>query len=323
MAFLSFLAKRLVSLVLVLIAVSFFVYASVLLLPGDPVTAILGREGYDPALAAQLRTQLGLGKPIPVAYAEWLSRAIVGDLGTSVVLSTHTSISTLLLQRLAVTFELSVLAMIMSLVAGVLLGILAALKRNTKIDLGVSIMSLASYSMPPFFRAILLILFFSIYLSLFPSGGYIGFFTNPIRNLTLMVLPSLSLTLGLMGVITRFTRSSMVDVIEKEFITTAKAKGLPERAIIFKHALRNALIPVVTIAGLQFGALMGGVVITETIFGLPGIGSLLVQGILERDYPVVQGATLLVTVAFVLANSAVDVLYSFIDPRVKMGGGRT
>jgi ABC-type dipeptide/oligopeptide/nickel transport system permease component len=134
-----------------------------------------------------------------------------------------------------------------------------------------------------------------------------------------MVLPSLSLTLGLMGVITRFTRSSMVEAMQKEFITTATAKGLPERTIIFKHALRNALIPVVTISGLEFGALMGGVVITETVFGLPGIGSLLVQGILERDYPVVQGATLFVTVAFVLANTAVDLLYTLIDPRVKLG----
>ena len=319
MALLSFILKRLSFLILVLLAVSFLVYASILLLPGDPVTAILGAEGYDPLLAAQLRQQLGLGEPLPVAFARWLERAIMGDLGTSVVLSTRTSVSTLLLQRLAVTFELSVFAMTMALAMGILLGVMAALRRNTKVDVGVSVFSLTAYSMPAFFRGILLILFFSIFINIFPSGGYIGFLVDPLRNLKLMVLPSLSLTLGLMGVITRFTRSSMIEAMQKEFITTATAKGLPERMILFKHALRNALIPVVTISGLEFGALMGGVVITETVFGLPGIGSLLVQGILERDYPVVQGATLFVTVAFVLANTAVDLLYTLIDPRVKLG----
>jgi peptide/nickel transport system permease protein len=319
LALLSFILRRLSFLALVLLAVSFLVYGSILLLPGDPVTAILGAEGYDPVIAAQLRQQLGLGEPLPVAFGRWLERALMGDLGTSVVLSTRTSVSTLLLQRLAVTFELSVLAMTMALTIGILLGIVAALRRNTRVDVCVSIFSLTTYSMPAFFRGILLILFFSIFINIFPSGGYIGFLVDPLRNLKLMVLPSLSLTLGLMGVITRFTRSSMVEAMQKEFITTATAKGLPERTIIFKHALRNALIPVVTISGLEFGALMGGVVITETVFGLPGIGSLLVQGILERDYPVVQGATLFVTVAFVLANTAVDLLYTLIDPRVKLG----
>jgi peptide/nickel transport system permease protein len=216
--------------------------------------------------------------------------------------------------------ELAVLTMLMAIVLGVLLGVAAALKRNTKIDIGVSTASLTAYSMPPFFRGILLILLFSIFLKILPSGGYYSFFADPLRNLTLMALPSLSLTLGLMGVITRFTRASMVEAMEKEFITTATAKGLPDRLIIFRHALRNALIPVVTISGLEFGALMGGVVITETIFGLPGIGSLLVQGILERDYPVVQGATLCVTTTFVLVNTIVDMLYTLIDPRVKIGG---
>jgi len=319
LALLAFILRRITSLILVLLAVSFLVYASVLLLPGDPVTAILGAEGYDPVIAAQLRHELGIGEPLPVAFAGWLERAIVGDLGTSVVLSTRTSISTLLMQRLPVTMELAVLTMVMAVAVGVLLGIVAALRRNTKLDICVSVASLTAYSMPPFFRGILLILFFSIYIKIFPSGGYFSFFEDPVRNLTLMALPSLSLTLGLMGVITRFTRSSMIEAMEKEFITTATAKGLPERLIIFRHALRNALIPVVTVAGLQFGALMGGVVITETIFGLPGIGSLLVQGILERDYPVIQGATLFVTITFVLVNTAVDMLYSLIDPRVKTG----
>ncbi len=319
MALLHFILKRISFLFLVLLAVSFLVYASVLLLPGDPVTAILGKEGYDPVLAAQLRHELGLGQPLPVAFAGWLQRAIMGDLGSSVVLSTHTSVSTLLMQRLPVTLELTVLTMAMAVVFGILLGVVAALKRNTGADIAVSVSSLAVYSMPPFFRGILLILLFSIFLSIFPSGGYVSFLVNPVRNLTLMVLPALSLMLGFMAVIARFTRSSMVESMQKEFITTAIAKGLPDRLIIFRHALRNALIPVVTVAGLEFGALMGGVVITETIFSLPGIGSLLVQGILERDYPVIQGATLFVTIAFVLANTAVDMLYSLIDPRVKLG----
>lgn len=316
MALLSFALRRIALLPIVVFAASFLVYSSVLLLPGDPVTAILG-EQYDPVVAAELRAQLGLGQPLMLGYAEWLSRVLVGDLGKSIVLSTRTSVLTLLLQRLPATFELSVLAMIWSLGLGIPLGISAALRRNTKLDLGISAASLTSLSIPVFFRGILLILFLAVYNRILPSGGYVDFGLNPMLNLKTMFLPSLSLGLGLAGVIVRYTRSSMIDVMEKEYITTAYAKGLAKRIIISRHALKNALNPVVTAAGLQFGTLLGGVVITETLFSVPGVGSLLVNSIYQRDYPVVQGTVLFVTLVFVLTNLLVDLLYTVIDPRVR------
>jgi peptide/nickel transport system permease protein len=207
--------------------------------------------------------------------------------------------------------------MMWSLGLGIPLGISAALRRNTRLDLGISAASLTSLSIPVFFRGILLILFLAVYNRIFPSGGYVDFGLNPMLNLKTMFLPSLSLGLGLAGVIVRYTRSSMIDVMGKEYITTAYAKGLPKRIIISRHALKNALNPVVTAAGLQFGTLLGGVVITETLFSVPGVGSLLVNSIYQRDYPVVQGAVLFVTVVFVLTNLLVDLLYTVIDPRVR------
>ncbi len=318
MSLLTYFLRRIAFLPLVLLAASFLVYAAVILLPGDPVTAILGEE-YDPRVADELRSQLGLGKPVVVGYAEWLVRVVRGDLGRSVVLSTRTPVIALLWQRLPATLELSVFAMLWALGMGIPLGIWAALRRNTSIDLGVSIASLTGISIPVFFRGILLILFLAVYTRIFPSGGYVDFIANPIQNLRLMFLPSIGLGFGLAGVIVRFTRTSMLDVLDKEYITTARAKGLLQNVILYKHALRNALAPVVTVAGLQFGAIIGGVVITEILFSVPGMGSLLVEAIYQRDYPVVQGVALFVTGAFVFTNLLVDMLYTLIDPRLRYG----
>ena len=311
-----FLARRLLLALLALFGVVVLVFVLVRLIPGDVVTNLVGLDARPtPEQLANLRRLFGLDQPIHVQFGIWFGALITGDLGQS--LRTGRPIADDLMLRLPVTLELAVLALAVALLIAIPLGVIAATKRGQFADYAASLFALIGLAAPNFWLAILFILFFSLQLRLLPSGGYVLLSENPLENLRHMVLPSVALGLSLAAATTRITRSSLLEVLSLDYVRTARAKGLSERIVIYRHALKNALIPVATVIGLQVGTLLGGAIIIEEIFGLPGIGRFALEGINLRDYPVVQGAVLVVAGAFVLVNVLVDVLYALIDPRVR------
>ena len=311
-----FLARRLLLALLALFGVIVLVFILVRLIPGDVVTNLVGLDARPtPEQLANLRRLFGLDQPIHVQFGIWFGALLTGDLGQS--LRTGRPIADDLLLRLPVTLELAVLALAVALLIAIPLGVIAATKRGQFADYAASLFALIGLAAPNFWLAILFILFFSLQLRLLPSGGYVLLSENPLENLRHMVLPSVALGLSLAAATTRITRSSLLEVLSLDYVRTARAKGLSERIVIYRHALKNALIPVATVIGLQVGTLLGGAIIIEEIFGLPGIGRFALEGINLRDYPVVQGAVLVVAGAFVLVNVLVDVLYALIDPRVR------
>jgi len=289
-----------------ILGVMIIVFSMVRLAPGDPAQLLAG-EFADPETIELIRERFGLNDRIEVQFWRFVSGVATLDLGES------TRTKRLVTEDLAAyfpnTIELALGAIAVALLFGIPAGIIASLRPNSPLDLSVMILALIGVSMPVFWFGLLAILVFSVQLGWFPVAG-----RGTLRHL---VLPAISLGLGSMAIIARMTRSSMLEVLNQDFIRTARAKGLIERAVVLKHALRNALVPVVTVIGLQFGALLAGTVITETVFSWPGIGSLLVQSILARDYPVVQGAVLLIAVSFILVNLIVDLIYGFVDPRIR------
>ena len=311
-----FLARRLLLALLALFGVVVLVFVLVRLIPGDVVTNLVGLDARPtPEQLANLRRLFGLDQPIHVQFGIWFGALLTGDLGQS--LRTGRPIADDLLLRLPVTLELAVLALAVALLIAIPLGVIAATKRGQFADYAASLFALIGLAAPNFWLAILFILFFSLQLRLLPSGGYVLLSENLFENLRHMVLPSFALGLSLAAATTRITRSSLLEVLSLDYVRTARAKGLSERIVIYHHALKNALIPVATVIGLQVGTLLGGAIIIEEIFGLPGIGRFALEGINLRDYPVVQGAVLVVAGAFVLVNVLVDVLYALIDPRVR------
>ena len=311
-----FLARRLLLALLALFGVVVLVFVLVRLIPGDVVTNLVGLDARPtPEQLANLRRLFGLDQPIHVQFGIWFGALITGDLGQS--LRTGRPIADDLMLRLPVTLELAVLALAVALLIAIPLGVIAATKRGQFADYAASLFALIGLAAPNFWLAILFILFFSLQLRLLPSGGYVLLSENPLENLRHMVLPSVALGLSLAAATTRITRSSLLEVLSLDYVRTARAKGLSERIVIYRPALKNALIPVATVIGLQVGTLLGGAIIIEEIFGLPGIGRFALEGINLRDYPVVQGAVLVVAGAFVLVNVLVDVLYALIDPRVR------
>ena len=311
-----FLLRRLLLALLALFGVTVLVFVLVRLIPGDVVTNLVGLDARPtPEQLANLRRLFGLDQPIHVQFGIWFGALISGDLGQS--LRTGRPIADDLLLRLPVTLELALLALAVALLIAIPLGVIAATKRGQFADYAASLFALVGLAAPNFWLAILFILFFSLQLRLLPSGGYVLLSENPIENLRHMVLPAVALGLSLAAATTRITRSSLLEVLMLDYVRTARAKGLSERIVIYRHALKNALIPVATVIGLQVGTLLGGAIIIEEIFGLPGIGRFALEGINLRDYPVVQGAVLVVAGAFVLVNVLVDVLYALIDPRVR------
>ena len=311
-----FLARRLSLALLALFGVVALVFVLVRLIPGDVVTNLVGLDARPtPEQLANLRRLFGLDQPIHVQFGIWFGALLTGDLGLS--LRTWRPIADDLLLRLPVTLELAVLALAVALLIAIPLGVIAATKRGQFADYAASLFALIGLAAPNFWLAILFILFFSLQLRLLPSGGYVLLNENPLENLRHMVLPAVALGLSLAAATTRITRSSLLEVLMLDYVRTARAKGLSERIVIYRHALKNALIPVATVIGLQVGTLLGGAIIIEEIFGLPGIGRFALEGINLRDYPVVQGAVLVVAGAFVLVNVLVDVLYALIDPRVR------
>jgi peptide/nickel transport system permease protein len=313
----KYLLARLFSTLPVLFGVSLFTFMLVRLVPGDPIQIMLGPEVLGNA-REEISRLYGLDRPWPVQYVEWLGNVLRGDLGVS--LRTGMPITEAIWQRLPATLELTLLALVIGLLIGIPLAILAAQKRGRMIDGLLSALVLLGISMPGFWLATLLVLLFSLQLRWLPPIGYISPFEDLVENLRRMILPALSLGVAFGATTMRFSRSSLLEVFNQEYVRTARAKGLLERVVVYRHALKNALIPVITVTGIQVGRLLGGTVIIEQIFALPGIGRYVFDAISMRDYPVIQGTVLFFTIVFVLINLTVDALYGIIDPRIKLAG---
>jgi peptide/nickel transport system permease protein len=305
----TYLRTRLALAVPVLLGVSIAVFAMMRLLPGDPAQIMLAESGASAAQVASLRRELGLDDPLALQYWRFISGAVQGDLGRSI--QSNRPVTREIAAQLPSTIELTLAAMAVAVAVGITLGLLAATRHNGPLDYGAMTVALAGVSMPSFWLGILLILFFSLHLGWFPATGQGG--------LERLVLPALTLGFGASAIIARLVRSSVLEVLRHEYVTTARAKGLGPRAVLLRHALKNALIPVVTIVGLQFGALLAGTVVIETVFSRPGVGRMVVNAILVKDFPVVQGAILIIATTYVLANLLVDLAYAWLDPRVRYG----
>ncbi|CAM3710901.1 ABC transporter permease [Deinococcus frigens] len=309
-----FALRRLLSAIPTLLIVTIIVFAMVKLLPGDPARLILGQEATPQALA-EVRRSLGLDRPLPQQYLSWLTGAVRLDFGTS--LTDNSSVGRLIAQKLPVTLELALFAMLISLLISLPAGIISAVKRNTWVDRALTLLALSGISLPNFFLGILLIYLFSIRLAWIPASGYTSLLENPGRNLLLLLLPAITLGIGSAAVLTRYLRSSLSETLTQDYVRTAHAKGLSVGQVTAKHALKNALIPFLTAFGLQLGGLLGGAVITEQIFSIPGFGRLLVDAVFTRDLPVIQGVVLVSAVAVFLVSFLVDLGYAAVDPRIR------
>lgn len=310
-----YILRRLVHLLPVLLITSFLVFAMLLLLPGDPTFALLGEQASQ-ADRLLLRQKLGLDQPIPLQYLHWMGSTLTGDLGRS--LRTQEPVAEMLATRIPVTLELTLLAIGLSIVIGLPAGIVAALWRNSWLDVTASMVGMAGIAMPYFWMGILLIMLFSLTLGWLPPSGYVPFTVDPLANLKLMILPSLTVGSAMTALVMRQTRTSMLQVLSQDYVRTARAKGASEASVVLGHALRNALIPVVTVVGLQTGALVSGAVVTETIFSLPGLGRMVVEGIFERDFAPVQAAILVIVLGVLLVNLLTDLSYAALDKRIKL-----
>jgi peptide/nickel transport system permease protein len=284
------------------------------LIPGDPAASIAGPSAT-PAQIDQLRRDLGLDEPLLMQLLHYYQGLLQGDFGKSLLLGKGVLAATM--ERLPVTIGLSLYALVLTLLIGVTSGIVAALRQNTWVDQVAMMIAMLGISIPGFFLGLLMIIFFAVQLGWLPSGGYVPFSQDPMGWLRSTTMPAISLALLQAGLLARITRSGMLEVLRQDYVRTARAKGLPERQVILKHALANALIPIVTVVGIIISLLLSGAVVTEALFSLPGMGQLLTQAVLSRDYPMVQGGLLLVTTFLVVVNILVDILYALIDPRVR------
>jgi peptide/nickel transport system permease protein len=311
---LMFILRRLLSAIPTLILGSLFVFTLQKLLPGDPVLAMAGEE-RDPAVMEYLRDKYRLNDPIPVQYLNWVGNVLTGDFGTS--LRTEQPVTTLLASKLPVTLELAVLALLIALLIGIPTGIISAVRKGTVVDYGANVVALSGISIPHFWLGILLIMVFAVKLQWLPASGFVPMGEDFGQNLKTLILPAFVLGAGLSGILMRHTRSAMLEVLRTDYVRTARAKGLFPRTVILKHALRNALMPIVTLTTLLFGELLGGAVLTEQVFSIPGFGKMIVDAVFNRDYAVVQGVVLCVAIGFLLLNLLADVLYRMINPRLR------
>ena len=311
----TLLGRRLLATIPLLFLVSLVVFALVHALPGDPAVLFLGEEA-DPETLARFRVRLGLDRPLVAQYAAWLGRALRGDLGRS--LRTNQPVAEAILERLPVTLELLVAALSVSLAIAIPMGIVSAVKRNSGVDLVSTVFALVGFAMPGFWLGIILIYVFALLLRWLPPSGWVPLPASVPQNLLSLVLPAFTLGTALAALVTRQLRSGMLEVLRQDYVRTAQAKGLSERQVVGKHALKNALISVVTVVGLQLGGLLGNTIITETLFALPGVGRLMIDSIFSRDFFVVQGVILFLAVGYVLSNLLVDVLYSYLYPRIRL-----
>lgn len=330
----QFIARRLISLIPVMLGVSIVVFALIRMIPGDPVIVMLG-ERARPADIERVREEMGFNRPIYVQYLEWMGRIVRGDLGTSII--NRTAVMDDLKYRLSATVEMILVGMIIGLIVGISIGILSALRRNSWVDLIATAGALLGVSMPIYWLALILIYALAVNRQIFPPSarldadlevvrrtgfmlidtllmGDIRLFLNALWHL---ILPSFVLSTVVMPILARLTRASMLEVMRQDYVRTASAKGLQRRVVIIRHALKNALLPIVTVVGLQLGGLLGGALLTETIFSWPGMGLWTYRAILSRDYPIVQGAVLVSATIYVMVNLLVDISYAYLDPRIR------
>ncbi|MXQ12177.1 ABC transporter permease [Microvirga makkahensis] len=310
-----FLAKRIAGAFVVLALVSLMSFAIIWLVPGDPTAAFLDTSAT-PEQVARLRHELGLDQPMIIQMLDWYGRILHGDLGHSILL--NRSVTAAILERLPVTLSLAGVALTLALIAGVSAGIVAAVNHNRWPDQVVMTAALFGLSVPDFWLGIMLILLLAVKFDFFPTGGYVPISEDPLGWLDSIVMPAMTLAVIQVGFIARMTRASMLEVLNQDFIRTADAKGLTRTEIMLHHGLPNALVPVLTVAGIVAGALLGGAVIIEQVFSIPGVGRLIIGGILSRDYPVIQGGLLFLAVIYLGVNLAVDILYAAVDPRVRL-----
>lgn len=304
---------------LTLLIASIVVFLGVRALPGDAATA-MSSEGASPEVLAQIRQAYGLDQPLPVQYLDWVGHLLTGDLGKSP--QTGLSVSAVLASRIPVTLELAAVALLLALLVGIPIGIFAALKRNTAFDYFSTTGSMVGLSVPHFWFGILFILLFAVKLHWLPASGFVPL-TDPVANLQHMIMPATVLAIGLAAVLIPQMRSALIQSLSEDYIRTARAKGLTQSAVIGKHALRNSLTAVVTVVGLQLGALISGVVITEQIFVVPGIGKLTLDSVYNRDYPTLQAVVLITASAYIVVNLITDLVYSALNPRVRVQGATT
>jgi peptide/nickel transport system permease protein len=312
---LAFLVRRLLLTIPILFIVSVICFSMINLIPGDPATVILGPEASQHA-KEEMRNRLNLNEPIPVQYVDWLWGVLHGDLGESLI--DDTPVSKLILERLPVTIELALGAFAVSFTIAVVVGIVSASRRGTWVDYLSTGAALGGISIPSFWLGMMLIIIFAVNLGILPASGYEPFFQNPVANITAMILPIIATGLRESGELTRMLRSSLLEQLGSDYVRTAFSKGLSRRVVLIRHAVRNALIPFVTASGLQIAGLLGGLVVTETVFQLPGLGRLVVDSIENRDFTTVQGAVLTITLIVVVVNLLIDVLYTIIDPRISV-----
>jgi len=309
-----YLLRRLAAVVPTLILVSMLVFGLQQLLPGDPATILAG-EDQDPNVVAYLRQKLHLDQPLPVRYLYWAGGVLRGDLGES--LRVQKPVTELVLEKLPVTVQLASMAMLIAIVIGVTAGVVSAVKKDTAWDYAANVFALWGLSTPNFWLGILLILLFAVQLGWLPASGYVSPFEDLKGNLAAMIMPAFVLGNAFAAVLMRHTRSAMLQVLSADYVRTARAKGLSERVVILKHALRNALVPVITLGALGFGELLGGTVLTESVFTIPGFGKLVVDAVFNRDYQVVQGVVLVTASAYILLNLLADLAYFFVNPRMR------
>jgi peptide/nickel transport system permease protein len=312
-----YVLRRLPSLLATLFAVSLLTFLMTSLLPGDPALQILGAENATPEAIAAVRADLGLDDPLPVRYLHWIGDALTGDFGRSY--RTNEPVSEAIIDRLPVTAEIGILAIIIALLIAIPVGMLSAYRAGTRTDKLISSTSFGLLAVPNFMVAIFLILIFAVWLGVLPATGWVNFTDNPVQNLRSALLPALSLAIAEMAVYTRLLRTDMIGTLQQDFVTMARVKGVSNRRILFRHALRPSSFSLMTVAGVQVGAIIGGSVVIETLFALPGVGRLLLEAVLVRDLLMVQGVALVIAVSYVVVNFTVDILYSYLDPRISHG----
>jgi peptide/nickel transport system permease protein len=312
----TYVARRLIQMVPVVMLVSLVSFSLIFVLPGDPALAIIGEQNArDAKLYAQLRSDLGLDRPLPIQYLDWAGRVLRGDFGIST--STHQPVSTLLRQRVGATLELGLLGLSLAVLVAFPVGILSATRPNSRLDIAGTLVAMLGASIPHFWLGLLLILAFGLWLRWLPPSGYVPPTQDLLGNLKLMLLPAIAVGSGSAAVLMRQVRSAMLEVLRQDYIVTARSKGLPTTTVTTRHALKNALIPVLTVLGLQVGLLIGGAVVTESIFAIPGVGRLAADSIFNRDFPVLQAIVLMLAMTVLAANLVTDIAYAWLDPRIR------
>jgi peptide/nickel transport system permease protein len=310
-----YVIARLLATLPVLLLVSLLTFALLWLVPGDPASVFLDASATQEALE-RVRREMGLDKPFLVRMADWYVNILRGDLGTSLLL--NRGVTEAILERLPVTLSLTAIAFVFSVLLGVAAGVLAAVRHGRAADQGLMSLALLGLSIPEFWLGLVLIWCLAVLVPLFPAGDYVAFMTDPLQWARHLALPAFTLACVQMGFVARMTRSSMLEVLGQDYVRTARAKGLPEAYVVLRHGLANAMVPIITVMGIMVGALLGGAVVTEQVFSLPGLGRLIIGAVLSRDFPVIQGGLLFLALIYLAVNLVVDLLYAFLDPRVRL-----